>query len=221
MHTYTKSSLTILFVMSLTLLTSACTQPTEDPKTIADNYWTLLQAGNTTDAEKLVSTNSQHAISEHHKRMTTVSKLNNNAALTIVSTTITSINPATNYSHTETFNTVLVLEKGQWKIDANQSHIPPAPSADEEELQQLAEELSESMQKNIDSIDNAMTQGMKLLNDALRDGSREMGDSLLQLMNELNESMQESVDKMKQRREQPLQDKPKNQPDPEKGEGII
>lgn len=218
----------LLLALASNFLLTACTQPAEDPKSVADNYWRLLQNGKVTEAEKLVSTDSLRSAPQHNQRVTHNTQLKNGEARTIVSTTITTINPVNHYSHTETFNTVLVLQQGQWKVDAEQSQIPVAPSAKEEEMQQLAEELTESMQDNIDSIDEAMSEGMQLLNETLREGSKEMGDSLLHLMNELNSSMDESIKKMKERREKQLQQQtqpptqsPQAQPNPRQGEGMI
>ena len=214
-------TLAIFALVFTGLSLSSCTQPAEDPKTIADQYWQHIQAGNSVEAEKLVSMNSRRALTETQHQKINIEQFSNAETHTIVSTTITTISPK-NLKQSRTFNTYLVLQQGQWKVDANQTQIPPAPSATEEELQQLAEELSESMQDNIDSIDEAMNQGMQLLNEALRDGSKEMGDSLLHLMNDLNSSMHDSIDKMKQRREQQLQEKQKpQQTDPTEGEGRI
>lgn len=212
----------LYLLLSLTLL--ACNQPAQDPKTVADKYWQYMQAGDLIEAEKLVTTGSRSTLQEHRRRMETITQLNNSEAVTIVNTTITTINPDSNYRHPETFNTVLVLQQGQWKVDLNQSQIPPALSENEEKLQQLSDELSESMQENIESMDDAVNQGMQMLNEALEDGSKEMGNSLLHLMNELNKSMQESIEKMEQRREQKLQEQEKpqpEQPDPRKGEGML
>lgn len=212
----------ILILLSLTLL--ACTQPAADPKKVADKYWQLMQAGNIEEAEKLVSVNSRGNISDHTNRLTDATQLVNGEAKTVVTTTITTTNPDTNFSHTQTFDTILILQQGQWKIDINQSQIPPSPTAKEEELQKLAEDLSESMQENIESIDETMTQGMQLLNEALREGSKEMGESLLNLMNELDSTMKESIDKMKQRRQQQQKEKQQQQtpqPDPDQGEGML
>ena len=216
----------LLLIFISSFIITACMQPAEDPKSVADNYWRLLQTGQVTEAEKLVSINSRRMAPNHSQRITQNTQLKSGGARTIVSTTITTINPETNYSHTETFNTVLVLQQGQWKIDAEQSQIPAAPSAEEEQLQQLAEELSDSMQENIDSLDKAVDEGMQLLNETLQEGSKEMGDSLLHLMNELNTSIEKSIDKMKQRREQQLQQQTPQQesqpqPDPKQGEGMI
>ncbi len=223
-----KFKLLILLIISAIL--TACNQSVADPKTVADKYWQYLQAGNMTEAEKLLSTNSLSIFSEHTSRIGSNTKLENSEAKTLVNTTITTLNPETGYSHTENFNTVLVLQKGQWKIDISQSSIPPAATAQEEKIQQLTEELSESMQENIESIDNTMSKGIQMLNEALRDGSKEMGASLLQLMNELNSTMQESIDKMKKRHEQQKQEQQQkqqqkqqqpSQPDPRQGEGMI
>ena len=216
-----------LFLLAITsLLLSACIHATEDPKTVADTYWQYIHSGNITEAEKLISKNSQQALQAHRKRLDENTQVDSGKAMTIVSTTITTIEPNSNYRHSETFNTVLVLQEGQWKVDASRTQIPPAPGEKEKQLKQLADELSESMQDNIESMDDAVNQGMQLLNEALRDGSKEMGDSLLHMMNELNTTIKESIDKMKQRREQQLQDKQqadpaKPQPDPRQGEGMI
>ncbi len=185
-----------------------------------------MQTGNIKEAEKLVTINSRRMLQDHSKRMDSITQLNNGEATTIVSTTITTIDPTNNYHHTETFNTILVLQQGQWKVDLNNSQIPPTPSTKKEEMEKLADELSESMQENIESIDETMNQGMQMLNEALQEGSKEMGDSLLHLMNELNNSMQESINKMKKRRVQQMQEQEKkpqqpSQPDPRKGEGMI
>ncbi|MBN4063282.1 hypothetical protein JYT79_00720 [Cardiobacterium sp. AH-315-I02] len=214
--------LSLLIFIGITL--SACNQPADDPKTVADKYWQYLQTGNTVEAEKLLSANSRSIFSEHSKRISSNTKLENSEAKTLVNTTITTINPETGRSFTETFNTVLIQQQGQWKIDINQSPMPPAATTQEEEMQQLTERFSDSMQENIESIDNAMSEGMQMLNEAVRDGSKEMGSSLLLLMNELNSKMQESIDKMKQRREQQKQEPEKqqpSQPDPRQGEGMI
>ncbi len=198
-------------------------QPAENPKVIADKYWQHLQSGNTVEAEKLVSTNSKQNITEHSDRIKNISQLDNGETKTVVSTTITTINPVSNASHTQTFDTVLVLQQGEWKIDINQSPIPPSPSATEEELQKLADELKESVQENIESIDEAMSEGLQLLNEALSEGSKEMGESLLDTMKQLNKSMHESIDKMKQRHEQRQQPQntPETMPEADKGEGIL
>jgi hypothetical protein len=215
------SKIILLFIASALPL-SACMQPAENPKTIADQYWQHIQSGNAVEAEKLISANSYAAYNENNHRKTAIEQFSNSDAITIVNTTITTINPHSNFKQTRSFDTYLVLQQGQWKVDANRTQMPPALSATEEELQQLTEELSDSMQDNIETIDEAMEHSMDILNKALQDGSKDMGDSLLHLMNELNNSMRDSIDKMKQRRQQQLPEEPQpNQPDPDKGEGMI
>ena len=220
----TNSCIQIFFILIFSAIAlSGCMQPADNPKTIADRYWQFIQAGNTVEAEKLISVNSRRVYSENNHRSAAIEQFSNDEVVTIISTSITTISPHNNFTRTQTFDTYLVLQQGQWKIDANRTQMPPAPSATEEELQVLAEELSESMQDNIESIDETMNQSMQMLNEALRDGSKEMGDSLLQLMNGLNKSMRDSIDKMKQRRQEQLQEQESqpNQPDPDKGEGMI
>jgi len=214
-HSKAKPFTLIFSSLFFGLMLTACTKPAENPKAVAAQYWQQLQAGNTTEAERFATINSRDKIPEHSQRVTSITNLENGETKTVVSTTITTTTATTdsdkNYTHTQTFDTVLVLQQGQWKVDANASQIPPAPSAQKEELQKLAEELSESMQKNIESIDEAVNQGMTILNETLREGSKEMGESLLDMMKELNKSMHESIDKMKKQK----------QPDPTQGEGKL
>ena len=214
---------TFLIIALTGLVLSACAPQAENPKAVADQYWQYIQSGNTVEAEKLVSTESLPAYSENNHRRAVIEQFSNNETITIVSTTITTISPHSNFQRTQTFDTYLVLQQGRWKIDAKRTQLPATPNATEEEIQRLAEELSESMQENVESIDEAMNQGMQLLNETLREGSKEMGDSMLQLMNELNNKMHEAIDKMKQRRQQEPQNQP-SQPEqlnPEQGEGKI
>lgn len=190
---------------------SACNQTAKNPKEIANQYWQQLQAGNTVEAEKLTTINSNDKIARHNERIGKITKLETGNTKTVVSTTISTTNPDTNHTSSQTFDTVLVLHQGQWKVDANATQIPPSPNAQQEQLQKLAEELSESMQKNIESIDEAVSQGMDILNESLRESSKEMGGSLLEMLKELNKSVHESIDKMKKQK----------QPDPTKGEDIL
>jgi hypothetical protein len=206
----------ISFSLFLGLFLSACSQTAKNPKDIANQYWQQLQAGNISTAEKLATTNSRENISRHSERIANITKLENGETKTVVSTTITTTNPDTNYTHTQTFDTVLVLQQGQWKVDVDASQIPPSPSAQKEKLEKLAQELSDSMQKNIESLDKAVNQGMDMLNEKLNKGSKDMGESLLEMMEKLNKSMHESINKMKKQK----------QTDPTKsdlteGEGIL
>ena len=213
----------LLIPVALFTLT-ACLPAAEDPKSVADKYWQSMQTGNHAEAEKLVTINSRRYLASHKERMETITQLDNGNARTVVSTTITTINPETGYEYQETFDTVLVLEQGQWKVDIRQTEIPPSPIARQEELDRLSEELNESMQHNMESIDEAMNEGMHMLNEALQEGSKDMSESLLRLMNELNQSMRESIEQMKKRRQQQLEEQQQQQPatpDPEKGEGMI
>ena len=112
------------------------------------------------------------------------------------------------------FDTTLVLENGQWKIDAAQTVVPRPPPS-ERELEELADQLSESMQENIDSIEDAMNEGLNMLNEALREGSRDMGESMLKGMEEMNRALRESIEDMQKRREQ------EQPPEKKEGEGLI
>ena len=204
----------IFFSAFFSLSLSSCNQTAKSPKDIANQYWQHLQTGNTVDAEKLATTDSQQTISAHKQRIANITKLENGETKTTVHTTITTINPKTNHTYSQNFETVLVLEQGQWKVDTSATQIPSAPGAQREKFEKLADELSRSMQKNIESIDEAVNEGMDMLNEKLHESSKEMGGSLLDMMKDLNESMRESIDKMKK------QSNP-TQGQNEKGEGKL
>ena len=203
------------------LLLSACVEKTDSPKQVAEKYWNALKDGDQATARQLVSKDTQHNLDTYlalqSSQKTPLGKISLGTEQATVTTIITPNNAEPDTQHE--LETILILEDGQWKIDAARTQAPTPIATNDEELDKLAKQLSESMQENIDTMDDAVTEGMQMLNETLEDGSKEMGESLLRLMNELNESMQESIDKMKQRREQ--QEREQNQPDPRQGEGMI
>jgi Na+/phosphate symporter len=210
-------------ISALALFAAGCLQNSDDPKLVADTYWKHLKAGEYTQAEKYLSKASRNHLSHHAQLIDTIDKLDSAQARTIVTTTITRINPKTNYAYQQTFDTVLVLEDGEWKIDASQSSIPQPMSDNEQEMRQFADEFSENMEQNMQSIDESMEESMKLLNDMIEQGSQEMSESLMEMMDKLNESMRESVDQLKQRRKQQEQHEQQQMPPPneDSGEGMI
>ena len=213
----------ILTIAAFTTLLSGCIQNTETPKMVADRYWQLLQAGEIVEAEKLVSKGSFQHFSHHVQRIDDIDKLENSESHTYVTTTITTVNPKTNYAHTQQFHTVLVQEEGDWKIDASQTSFPPPLTETEQKMEELSDDINRSVEENIQNFDEAMEQSMDILNEMLEEGSREMGESLQDMMNRLNESMKESVERLKKHREyQQEQEQQKlPPPDPESGEGMI
>ena len=211
----------LLITSFVLLLVSACVEKTDSPRQVAEKYWNALKNGDQATARKLVSKGTQQNLDAYlalkPDQKTSLGEISLGAEQTTVITIIYPKSTATGIQHE--LETILILEDGQWKIDAARTQPPIPITTNEEELEKLAEQLSESMQENIDTMDDALTEGMQMLNKTLEDGSKEMGESLLRLMNELNDSMQKSIDKMKQRREQQMQEQ--NQPDPSQGEGMI
>jgi len=207
-----------LLIPLLPIFFSACMHHTDSPRQVAHQYWQALKNGDTVTARKLVSTSSQQDFDTYLAKpadeKTPIGEINLGAEQTTVVTLIyPEGNTPDDYS---AFDTTLVMEDGRWKIDAAQTVIPRPPPSDSE-LEELADQLSESMEDNIESIEDAMSEGMKMLDEALREGSRDMGESMLKGMEEMNRALQESIEEMQMRREE-QQTKPKKDGE---GEGLI
>jgi hypothetical protein len=204
-----------LLVTLVPLLTlTACLQQAEDPREVADQYWQALKNGDTETARSLVSSNSQRAFDNYiaapAEERTDIGEINLGTEQTTV---ITIIYPEAGAPDDfETFDTVMVIEDGEWKVDAERTIIPrPAPS--DRELEELKDQLSESMEKNLESVEEAMNEGLKLLDEALREGSKDMGETMLKGMEEMNRALRESIEEMQKRREQ--------EQEKSEGEGLI
>lgn len=211
----------LLITIFLSVLISACIENTDSPKQVAEKYWNALKTGDQSTAKNLVSKNTQQKLEAYlalpPDQKITIEEVTLGSEQTTIATVISVKDKSPDNQYT--VETVLVLEDGQWKVDASRTLAPMPTTTNKEKLETLAQQLSESMQKNIDTMDDAITEGMQLLNETLSGGSKEMGESLLKLMNELNNLMQESIDNMEQRRKQ---QKPEQiQPDPDQGEGMI
>jgi DNA anti-recombination protein RmuC len=211
----------LLLAIASALFLSACIEKTDSPRQVSEKYWQALKDGDHETARKLVSRNSQNDLDAYLELNTDqrlpLGEINLGTEQTTVTTIIHPLDSSTGIQHE--LETVLVFEDGQWRIDAERTQPPAVIKTDDEELDKLAQQLSESMQENLDTMDDAVNEGVQMLNETLEDGSKEMGESLLRLMNDLNDSMRESIDKMKQRRDK--QKKEQIQPDPEQGEGMI
>ncbi len=212
----------LLLTFFTVVLISACTQTADNPRSVAAQYWQALKQGDTETARSLVSANSQQAFDSYlvlpPEQQTAIGEINLGSQQTTV---VTIIYPEGNAPDDyRAFDTIMVLENGAWKIDATQSFIPPSSKPAGRELEEMAEQFSESMQENLDTMEDAMAEGMRMLNEVLREGSKEMGESMLKGMEELNESMQESIEQMQKRREQQRNEPATPQGD-ESGEGVL
>lgn len=186
-----------LFLLSL----SACSQA-NDPKDVADKYWQALSAGDIETARGLVSSESRQAFRafvESPENLAAVGEVELGAQITRV---VTVLYPAQAPDDYRAFDTLLVLENGEWKIDVEHTVVPAAAGATSAtDPDEPAEQLSESMQENIDSMEKSMRESLNLLHQTVREGSREMGESLLRGMQELNRSMRDSIEQLRERRD--------------------
>jgi hypothetical protein len=201
----------------LLLLLSACSQAS-DPKDVADKYWQALRSGDIETARSLVSTDSRQAFRtfvDSKENLNAVGEVELGAQITRVVTVLYPVQAPDDY---RAFDTLLVLENGEWKIDAEHTLVPPSGTASTSDADQSTEQLSQSMRDNIDSMEKSMKENLQMLHETVREGSREMGESLLKGMQELNQSMHDAIEQMRERR-----DRESTTPTPptENGKGAI
>ncbi len=218
----TMMNTTSLLIALPLLALSACSQA-DNPKDVADKYWQALRAGDIETARSLISAESRQAFRtfvESPENLNAVGEVDLGAQSTRV---VTVLYPKRTTDDYRAFDTLLVLENGKWKIDAEHTLVPPTGAAAASDADQTPEQLSESMQETIDSMEKSMSDGLQLLNESAREGSREMGKSLLKGMQELNRSMRESIERLRERRdrESPVQAPHAPAPPATDGQGTI
>jgi hypothetical protein len=205
----------ILVTLVPLLALTGCLQAAEDPREVASQYWQALKNGDTETARSLVSNNSRQAFDSYvaapADTKTDIGEINLGTEETTVITIVYPEGGAPD--DFDTFDTVMVIEDGKWKVDAERTIIPrPAPS--DRELEELKDQLSESMEENLESVEEAMNEGLMLLDEALREGSKDMGESMLKGMEEMNRALRESIEEMQKHRQE-------QQPSDPEGEGLI
>lgn len=212
---------TTRLLLALPLLAiSACSQA-ENPKDVADRYWQALRSGDIDTARSLVSSESRQAFRtfiESPENLDIVGEVELGAQITRV---VTVLYPRRTRDDYRAFDTLLVLENGSWKIDAEHTLVPPPASSATDDTDLSSEQLSESMQENIDSMEKSMSEGLQLLHETVREGSREMGQSLLKGLQELNHSMRESIEQLREHRDRETPAAPAPAPPAEDGQGAI
>lgn len=206
---------------------SACQPASETPSQVTKNYWQALKNNNLVAASKLVSKDSQIDLG-HYFKLPNEEKIpldeiylgaERATVTTIIRPEPTATGTAPLGSQGDlpeiTFETVLILEEGQWKVDASRTQAPA--------LQKPAE-LSPDTSSDPDTapLNEALQESAEMLNQFMREGSKEMSETFLEGMNKMNEALREAIDKMKQRREQqePAQP-PADENDNANGAGVI
>lgn len=212
-----------LLAASGIVLLSGCMQA-QEPKQVAQQYWQAMQTGDTKTARTLVSAGSQEAFDAYVGQPDQNRLTLNAVALTDSRTTVTTIVNSGNTS--KTFDTVLVLQNGQWVVDAQATQIPPPPGQVERRLNEMADKLSSEADKSMEKLEQSINEGVQLLDELLHDSSREMGNTLNKGMQDFSDSLNEAIEKLKQRRQQqqaPVQPAPAQPatPDQGDGEGVI
>ncbi|MDA3868694.1 MAG: hypothetical protein PF589_01820 [Gammaproteobacteria bacterium] len=199
------SAFIILFaVISL----SACQPNTESPSQVTKEYWQALKNNDLTSASKLVSKNSQSHLSRYfalpEDQKIPLDEIYVGAEYATVTTII---NPESSTAEeapgqsqhdipTMTFETILTLEDGRWKVDATRTQNPVLQEADKSSHDAPSSDLDTA------PLNEALQESAEMLNQFMREGSKEMSETFLEGMNKMNETLREAIDKMKQRREQ-------------------
>jgi DNA anti-recombination protein RmuC len=181
------------------LLISGCMQAA-DPKDIAQQYWQAMQAGDYAKARSMVSSSTQPSFDQYTKLPANEKTPLNAVALTDTRAVVTTIINTGNSS--TQFNTVLVLDNGQWEVDANETHIPPATSSLEQNLNDMLKQLSSAMDGSVDQMKKTLDEGVNMLNDAVQNRSQELGESVNDKIKQLNQSIHDAMKKLEQQRQQ-------------------
>lgn len=201
------NTLILLFCLSLT----ACQESANTPKQVSEQYWQAIKYGDIAAAQKLVSQGSQQDFDSYlalpdEDKIPLDEVLLDDEHARVNTTVISKIESRT------VFDTILVLENGQWKIDAAQT-LPPSAKKPADE-----DQLSDALQENLDTMDEALDEGAEMLNEFVQEGSKEMSETLLKGMDKMNDALRDAVEKMKQRRELEKQEQPANN---QNGEGFL
>lgn len=112
----------LLPLIALAML-SACNQPAQDPKTVAQHYWQAIIDGDTETAKSLIASDSTKEFDDYLTHMNSNHQNITQVALDDQRTSVTTtINPNSDQPFNDRpFETILVLEEGQWRIDLKQT----------------------------------------------------------------------------------------------------
>jgi Tfp pilus assembly protein PilW len=206
----------IATLLATALLLAACNQ--QDPKSVAQRYWQALVDGDSEAAAKMATQASQPLFEQHVQALNAPDPLKQVAIDESRTIVVTVLNPDAGHPQADhPFNTVMVLEDGQWKVDLTQTRLPPPPTDVERRLKELSDTLSSSTEKNLESVEELVNEGMKLLDESLEQGSRDLGKTFREAMEKMQKQMRESIETMKKRREE-MQQSPAGK---DSGEGAI
>ncbi|MDH5710056.1 MAG: hypothetical protein OEZ15_00110 [Gammaproteobacteria bacterium] len=194
----------LIFVISST----GCQQQFDQPVNITEKYWRALNNADDdtvrhlTSSTTIESLNHYRSLPDHEKA--SLKNLSFDKHHVSITTTVNSA------EQKRTFETILVLENGEWKIDATRTFEAALPTPAHNNNQ------SDSLDKSLDDMDKSLKEGADMLNQFMQEGSREMSESLRKGVDQMNDALRDALDKMKQQRQQ--EHDPSNT---DRGEGLI
>lgn len=197
-----------IFSFATCLLIAGCMQA-PNPKEVAQQYWQAMQKGDYAKARSMVSSSTKLSFDQYAKLPDSEKTPLNAVAITDTRTIVTTIVNTGNQSIQ--FNTVMVLENGQWEVDANETIIPPPSSSLEKNLDSMLKQLSGAMDGSVDQMKKTLNDGVNLLNNTLKNRSQDISNAVSEKMKQLNDSIQEAMKKLKQEQEQKQQPQPQPQ----------
>ena len=208
-----------LALLASAVALGACSE-IEQPKNIAEQYWQAMIDNDLETARALVSTASQDAFDIHAQAVNSPDALSQVALDDQRIVVVTTINPDVDKPWRDRpFETVMVLEDGEWRIDLNATELSPAPTELERQLEDMTNDMNGTLEKNLDTMEQLLEEGADLLDESIEQGSREMSQTFQDAMRKMQESIRDSIEQMKQRREN--RQAPPAEPDADTGEGVI
>lgn len=218
----------LITLLAVTCL-SACQPNTDTPSQVTKKYWQALKDNDLAGASELVSKDSQNHLSRYfalpEDQKIPLDEIyigtEHATVITVISPESSAADEAPGQSQSDiptmTFETILTLEDGRWKVDAARTQEPVLQKPDESSRDASSPDLDTA------PLNEALQESAEMLNQFMHESSKEMSETFLEGMDKMNEALREAIDKMKQRREQeqePAQP-PANESSDADHEGVI
>ncbi len=158
----------VLILITATVFT-AC-GGSDDPKSVADAYWSALAERDVEKARSYVTKESAQSVSIDEKQdadeilETSFGEQTEENGLVTIPTTLT-VTQANGEQQTFSMSTILIQEDGAWKVDAQKTMFSMFGGA----MKKMMEGMGEAMKQGMEGMGKAMQESMKEINKAYKD----------------------------------------------------
>lgn len=145
-----------------------------DPAAVAEAFWRAGQEGDIERARSYVSASSHAKMNERSAPSIDELWIGESEIDGDRATVQTRLSTSTDRSFTIEFNTIMVREEGDWKVELDDTSSEMMREIFGSTMEEMGEQLGEAMKGAVEGMAEGMAEGMQKMGEAMQDAAKDL-----------------------------------------------